>query len=166
MGDSDEGGGKRDLRSLLEGYGSKPASDIQKKKDAQLTNYEAGSGEGLDEIRAALQKDPENDKLKDWLAFSLYSNNQVQEAIQIYIGLAGRHPENITYHYYLGNSYAKLGQVQRAIERWKEVVSIDPYGKMGRKAQARIDQAKKLLRAVHPTAGSGIGDRGGPPPTH
>ncbi|MBI4861497.1 MAG: tetratricopeptide repeat protein [Candidatus Riflebacteria bacterium] len=150
MGDQDSNSGKRDLRSLLSGYGAKPSSPLQKRQDARLTQYEAGSGEGINEIRQALAKDPNNEKLLDWLAFALYSNNELDEAITLYARLSEKYQNNITYHYYLGNCYAKKGAVQKAIVEWKKVVQIDPYSKMGRKAQARVDQAQLILRRVMP----------------
>jgi len=144
--DENNPGAKRDLRSLLAGYGAKPTSPLQQRQDAQLTRYETGSGEGINEIRQALAKDPENEKLLDWLAFALYSNNELDEAMVLYLRLVDKSPANTTYHYYLANCHAKKGSVQKAIVEWKKVVHIDPYSKMGRKAQARVDQATLVLR--------------------
>jgi predicted Zn-dependent protease len=148
--DDENGSSKRDLRALLTGYSSRPATPIQKRSDAQLTQYEPGSGEGLTEIRQQLAKDPGNERLLDWLAFALYSNNELDEAVQVYQQLVDRAPDNTTYHYYLGNCFAKKGAVQRAIQEWKRVVQIDPYSRMGRKAAARAEQAGQLLRLVVP----------------
>jgi tetratricopeptide (TPR) repeat protein len=156
-------GNKRDLRSLLAGYGAKPASPLQQRQDAQLTRYEAGSGEGINEIRQALAKDPENDKLLDWLAFALYSNNELEEAVGLYARLVEKTPANTTYHYYLANCFAKKGHVQKAIVEWKKVVQIDPYSKMGRKAQARVDQAMLLLKRMMAQAPGGTPGQGNTP---
>jgi tetratricopeptide (TPR) repeat protein len=139
---------KRNLRSLLTGYSAKPGDDVQKRQDAQLTQYEVGSGEGIQEIREQLKKDPNNETLRDWLAFSLYSNDDVDEAVQQYMFLIKMNPQKLTYHYYLANCFAKKGSIQKAVAEWQIVVRADPYSKMGRKAQARVDQAKQLLERV------------------
>jgi predicted Zn-dependent protease len=146
--DENDGSPKRDLRAILSGYASQPATPHQRRTDAALTEYERGSGEGIAEIRAQLEKEPGNEKLLDWLAFALYSNNDLDEAVVHYQKLVDRFPDNTTYHYYLGNCFAKKGQVQRAIVEWKRVVQIDPYSRMGRKAAARVEQASQLLRLV------------------
>jgi tetratricopeptide (TPR) repeat protein len=92
-----------------------------------------------------LKNDPENLDLQDWLAFMLYTNNQLDEAIAIYKKLLGRNHKSETQHYYLGNAYCKKGLTQLAVEEWEQVVTLDPGGKLGKKAAVRIEQ----LQAGH-----------------
>lgn len=134
---------KLDLRDLLKSSPKKDnRSDLQKKIDGQITEYTEGSGEGIEEVRAMLAADPENLDLQDWLAFMLYTNNQLDEAIEIYKKLLGRNHKSETQHYYLGNAYCKKGLVQLAIEEWRRVVEIDAESKLAKKAAVRIEQAQ------------------------
>ena len=138
-----------DLRNLLKQASKKePAADaddeksLQRKIDGQITEYTQGSGEGIDEVRMMLKNDPDNLDLQDWLAFMLYTNNELDEAIDIYKRLlaANHRPEN--QHFYLGNSYYKKGLTKLAIEEWKRVVELDPESKLGKKAKVRLEQAQ------------------------
>lgn len=134
---------KLDLRDLLKSNPKKDdRSDLQKKIDGQITEYTEGSGEGIEEVRAMLSADPENLDLQDWLAFMLYTNNQLDEAIEIYKKLLGQNHKSETQHYYLGNAYCKKGLIQLAIEEWKRVVEIDSESKLAKKAAVRIEQAQ------------------------
>ena len=138
-----------DLRDLLRAAPKKePAADaddeksLQRKIDGQITEYTEGSGEGIDEVRMMLKNDPDNLDLQDWLAFMLYTNNELDEAIELYKKLlsANHRPEN--QHFYLGNAYYKKGLTKLAIEEWKRVVELDPESKMGGKAKVRLEQAQ------------------------
>ncbi len=133
---------KLDLRDLLKSSPKDSRTDLQKKIDGQITEYTEGSGEGIGEVRAMLEADPENLDLQDWLAFMLYTNNELDEAILIYKKLLARDHKSETQHYYLGNAYCKKGLVQLAIEEWKRVVLIDAESKLAKKAAVRIEQAQ------------------------
>lgn len=114
---------------------------LQRKIDGQITEYTEGSGEGIDEVRLMLQNDPENLDLQDWLAFMLYTNNQLDEAIELYKRLLTSNHRSENQHFYLGNAYFKKGLVKLAVEEWKRVVLLDPESKLGQKAKVRIEQA-------------------------
>ena len=139
-----------DLKDLLKSTPKSAVDDLgedkhhlQRKIDGQITEYTEGSGEGIDEVRLMLEADPENLDLQDWLAFMLYTNNQLDEAIELYKRLlsANHRPEN--QHFYLGNAYFKKTLVKLAVEEWKRVVELDPDSKMGKKAKVRIEQAQQ-----------------------
>ncbi len=136
-------GKKLDLRDLLKTDPKDSRTDLQKKIDGQITEYTEGSGEGIEEVRDMLKNDPDNLDLLDWLAFMLYTNNQLDEAIEIYKNLLGKSHKSETQHYYLGNAFCKKGLVKLAIEEWKQVVALDADGKLGKKAAVRIEQAQQ-----------------------
>jgi len=139
-----------DLKDLLKATPKRePSADaedeetLQRKIDGQITEYTEGSGEGIDEVRMMLKNDPDNVDLQDWLAFMLYTNNELDEAIELYKKLlsANHRPDN--QHFYLGNAYYKKGLTKLAVEEWKRVVELDPESKMGKKAKVRLEQAQK-----------------------
>ena len=110
-----------------------------------VTQYQEGTGEGIEEIEAKLAEDPNNPDLLDWLAFMYYSNNQMEKAIEIYQRALNLNYENETQHYYLGNSFYKMGNIDRAIEEWEVVVSLKPDSKIASNAQERINKARQQL---------------------
>jgi tetratricopeptide (TPR) repeat protein len=68
-----------------------------------VTQYQEGTGEGIEEIEAKLAEDPNNPDLLDWLAFMYYSNNQMDKAIEIYQRALNLNYENVTQLFFLGN---------------------------------------------------------------
>lgn len=110
-----------------------------------VTQYQEGTGEGIEEIEQKLQEDPNNPDLLDWLAFMYYSNNQMDRAIEIYQRALNLNYENETQHYYLGNSFYKMGNIDRAIEEWEVVVSLKPDSKIAANAQERINKARQQM---------------------
>jgi len=107
----------------------------------ELTNFGGDQNLDIDEIERMLQAQPDNKELRDWLAFSLYTNNRFKEAIKHYIILIAQSPANENYHYYLGNCYYRSGLKALAIVEWKKVTQINPDGKLAKKAQERIQKA-------------------------
>jgi len=118
-------------------------ASLQRKIDGQITEYTEGSGEGIEEVRMMLTNDPENLDLQDWLAFMLYTNNELDEAIELYKKLLAAEHRAENQHFYLGNAYYKKGLIKLAIEEWKRVVGLDPESKIGKKAAVRIEQAQQ-----------------------
>lgn len=115
-------------------------SAVKRKVDGQITEYTKGSGEGIDDVRLMLQSDPDNVDLLDWLAFMLYTNNSLDEAIELYKRLLALNHRPDNQHFYLGNAYCKKGLSKLAVESWKKVIELAPASKLARKAQVRIEQ--------------------------
>ena len=107
-----------------------------------VTQYQEGTGEGIEEIEARLKEDPNNEDLLDWLAFMYYSNGKLEKAIETYQRAINLNYENEHQHYYLGNAYYKLGKNDRAIEEWEVVVQLKPESKLAQNAQERIGKVK------------------------
>jgi tetratricopeptide (TPR) repeat protein len=118
----------------------------QQRNDAQLTKYQKGSGEGVDELRQQLAAEPGNLTVKEWLAFSLYTNGLFDEAIDHYRELVESEPEKNSHAYYLANCYARKGRIQEAMALWERVVLASPNASMGRKARARFEEAQRILK--------------------
>ena len=107
-----------------------------------VTQYQEGTGEGIEEIEARLKEDPNNEDLLDWLAFMYYSNGKLEKAIETYQRAINLNYENEHQHYYLGNAFYKLGKNDRAIEEWEVVVQLKPESKLAQNAQERIGKVK------------------------
>lgn len=111
---------------------------VRRRIDGQITEYTEGSGEGIPDVEAMLRADPGNVDLQDWLAFLYYTNNRLDEAIELYKKLISASHKPDAQYFYLGNVYYKKGLHQLAIEQWKKSLEISPNGANARKAQARI----------------------------
>jgi len=109
--------------------------------DMELTNFGGDQNLDTDEIEQLLVNQPENLELRDWLAFSLYTNNNFKEAIKHYIKLISQAPDVESYHYYLGNCYYRSGLKALAIVEWKKVTRLSPDSKLSQKANERIKKA-------------------------
>lgn len=142
-------GGGGESYSPLQGFAAAqapspgPSAPSRPVNTGLVTQYQEGTGEGIEEIDAKLREDPNNPDLLDWLAFMYYSNNQMDKAIEIYQRALNLNYENETQHYYLGNSFYKIGNVDRAVEEWEVVVSLKPDSKIAKNAQERITKARQ-----------------------
>lgn len=118
-----------------------PGDQARRKMDGQITEYTEATGEGIEDVEAMLKIDPENMDLTDWLAFLYYTNNRLDDAIEMYRRLLSNGHKPESQYFYLGNAYFKKGLSQLAIEQWKRCVETDPTSSVARKAQARIEEA-------------------------
>ncbi len=125
------------FKSVLSG--SDLQNQMKKEEQELLTQYTAGTGEGIAEVEKLLVSDPNNVDLLDWLAFMYYSNNEIDKAIDTYKKALSIKPTNENQHYYLGNSYFKKGQFEDAKREWNEVIRLKPNSKIAKNAQERID---------------------------
>ncbi|MBI4869171.1 MAG: tetratricopeptide repeat protein [Candidatus Wallbacteria bacterium] len=125
-----------------------PAAPAEPAKPAapdpsMVTQYQAGTGEGIPELEEQLKQDPENPDLLDWLAFMYYSNGKLDQAVDTYQRAIALNYDNEHQHYYLANSFYKLGNVERACEEWDVVIALKPDGKLAKNAEDRIEKCKK-----------------------
>ena len=114
-----------------------PAKETPKQDEGLLTSYSMGSATGVDEISKLLRADPGNRQLKEWLAFAYYRNNELKEAVKTYLELIEDDPADVNSHYYLANSYFKLGYNSAAAKGWEKVQAIAPDSPLAKKAQKR-----------------------------
>jgi tetratricopeptide (TPR) repeat protein len=104
----------------------------------RLTHYRKGTGAGVDEIAELLRNDPGNRQLKEWLAFALYTNDMLDDAISTYLELIEDQDADPISHYYLANCYFKRGYPEAAREEWLRVVELAPESHLAEKANERI----------------------------
>lgn len=114
---------------------------VRKKIDGQITEYTEATGEGIGDVQSMLAADPDNIDLMDWLAFLFYSNNRLDEAIDLYKRLLSQGHKPESQYFYLGNAYYRKGLQTLAIQQWKKCIEAEPTSSMARKAQARIEEA-------------------------
>ena len=108
-----------------------------KQNEGLLTSYSMGSATGVDEISKLLRADPGNRQLKEWLAFAYYRNNELKDAVKTYLELIEDCPSDVNSHYYLANSYFKLGYNSAAAKGWEKVQAIAPDSPLAKKAKKR-----------------------------
>ena len=114
-------------------------NSMKEEEKELLTQYTAGTGEGIQEVEKLLKSDPTNVDLLDWLAFMYYSNSDIDKAIETYKKALAIKDDNENQHYYLANSYFKKGMQAEAKKEWNEVIRIKPNSKIAKNAQERID---------------------------
>lgn len=115
----------------------------------EVTTYgEGGRGDVMEEIsqlEELLARQPENLDIQEWLAFKYYSINQFEKALEIYRRLLGAGHRPGVQHFYLGNTYYKLEDTDRAIESWQKTIEMIPTDSKAEKARARIDRVRRKL---------------------
>ncbi len=120
---------------------------VRQKLDGQITEYTEGTdSQGIADVEALLAGDPDNPDLQDWLAFLYYTNNRLDQAIELYRKLLAKGHKVDTQYFYLGNAYYKKGLTQLAVEQWRRSLETGPNGPMARKAQARIHEVEGLKK--------------------
>ncbi len=122
-----------DVNSLL----NAPQEEVKEQDPGLLTSYSMGSATGVDEITKLLKSDPANRQLKEWLAFAYYRNNELKDAVKTYLELIETDPSDINSHYYLANSYYKLGYNAAAAKGWEKVQALAPDSPLAKKAKKR-----------------------------
>ena len=65
--------------------------------------------------------------------------------IETYDRITQIDPDNASQHYYLANSYYKANRVDDALRHWRRVVELKPKGKLGKKANDRIQKVEAAL---------------------
>ncbi len=81
----------------------------------------------------------------EWLAFALYSNNLLEEAIDYYQKLIDVFEPREEYYFYCANAFYKRGNIARAISMWRVACKMAPDTMIARKSTARADRAEALL---------------------
>ena len=123
-------------------YGHAPDSLHKDEVDAgRITHYtHTNDTKMLDGIKSLLAKNPESPETQDWLAFTLYSNNLLDEAIEWYTKLITKGSRREEHFFYCGNAFFKKGQVDKALKLWTVSAKIKPHGAIARKSKLRIAQ--------------------------
>jgi tetratricopeptide (TPR) repeat protein len=108
----------------------------------QVTSYKATTDSKMEQkLRRLLAQQPTDPETLDWLAYTLYSNNLLDEAIGCYTQLLAAGSSRPEHYFYCGNAKWKKGDRPAALELWAAAQRMDPAGLIGRKARARSEQA-------------------------
>lgn len=107
-----------------------------------ITDYRKEPMDSVNEVRKMLEADPENPDLLDWMAFVYYTNDMWDSAISIYRKLLQQGFRPASQRLYLGNSLYKKGLLTAAIAEWEQAATMDPDGTVGKKARARLEDAR------------------------
>lgn len=138
------------LKAFLREEGDLTDETIERETpDSVVSSFSgAKASEAVDMARKGLASEPDNPRLRDWLAFNLYAANQVDEAIVLYRQLLAENPGNVEQHYYLGNCCYKKGDFMSALAEWKKVLELAPDSSRGQKALRRIEKVRRHLYEV------------------
>lgn len=111
-----------------------------------VTQYQEGTGEGIEALEERLKEDPNNTELLDWLAFMYYTQKQFDRAIKSYDKLINLGANSEHQHYYLGNSYYQVGNYPRAIEHWEMVEAMGADSKLALSARERRLKLQDMIQ--------------------
>ena len=110
----------------------------------EVTTYgEGGTADVAEEIRQLdelLAQNPDNLDITEWLAFKLYQDGRYPRAVQLYRRLIDAEHRPGVQYFYLGNTYFKMADNERATECWEKVLELIPSDPKAKKARARIDR--------------------------
>lgn len=126
------------------GGSHRPSSKGARVLYEEVTTYgEGGTADVAEEIRQLeelLAQNPDNLDITEWLAFKLYQDGRYPRAVQLYRRLIEADHRPGVQHFYLGNTYFKMGDQIRASESWEKVLELIPTDPKAKKARARLDR--------------------------
>jgi len=99
----------------------------------------------LDKLRERARTAPDDQATLEWLAFALYSNDLLDEAIRCYERCIERHPPRDEYYFYCANALYKQGSMARAIGMWHVAAAMQPGSVIAAKSAARAARAEHAL---------------------
>lgn len=108
-----------------------------------VTRYAAVPLQDIDDLKGLVERDPENLELKDMLAFSLYSQERLEEAVAIFKDLLNRRHRPGTQRLYLGNCFYKRKLFHLAVKEWEWVAKDEDADPAVReKCRERIEKVR------------------------
>jgi len=107
--------------------------------DEVVTHYQSSADPKLIErVREVMAQNPTELPLLDWIAFTLYSNNLLDESIEWYIKLFKAGSRQANHYFYCANALYKRGYVEKAAKLWQVAVKLEPGSVIARKAERRL----------------------------
>jgi tetratricopeptide (TPR) repeat protein len=113
--------------------------------DSIVTGYSGVPLSGIEELRRVVDQKPDSLQLKDMLAFMLYSNDRLDEALEVFRELAGRGHNVANQLLYLGNIYYRKGLLQLALTEWDKCRRAAPNSEEAAKASERARKVREGL---------------------
>lgn len=131
-------------RSWIEGVSTDKKKTGLETDSGVVTRYAAVDGQSVDELQTLVGRDPDNLELKDMLAFTLYSNERIDDAIAVFKDLLNRRHNVNTQRLYLGNCYYKKKLYNLAVKEWEHVFnSAEADDDLKERARSRIERVKQ-----------------------
>lgn len=125
---------------------TKPKEPQRSVDEGVVTRYAAVPTTNLEDLRRMVATSPDNLDLKDMLAFTLYSNDRIDEALQVFKDLLNRRHKVGIQRLYLGNCYYKKKLYHLAVKEWEHVAKMpDAEPDLKKRAQERIDRVRQGL---------------------
>lgn len=118
-------------------------AEQSKSPDMRLTAYPQTSSDKERELEAVLRQDPTNVHAKKTLAFTYYTNQKFQAAIELYFQLATQDPADPAVHFYTGNTLYRLRSYGAAVAAWEKAIACDSTGIYRERAEQRIAMARQ-----------------------
>ena len=113
-----------------------------------LTQHDKRPRARTDDVLQMLREDPQNKKIKEWLAFEYYRNGEIDQAVRCYLELLEQSPDDSMARYYLGNCHFKLGNLDLAQASWATVIELAPGSSVARKAERRMRACEDQQEAI------------------
>jgi len=113
--------------------------------DSVVTGYSGVPSTGIEELRRLTDANPDNVDMKDMLAFMLYSNDRLDEALEVFHDLVDRGHNPGNQHLYLGNIYYRKGLTTMALLHWDKVRECAPSSPEAAKARERAARVRQGL---------------------
>ncbi len=111
-----------------------------------VTRYGAVNSTDVEEMRRMVALDGQNLDLKDMLAFTLYSQDRIDEAMEVYKQLLNQRHQPAMQRMNIGNCYYKKKLYHLAVKEWEWVLRMeDATPDVIQKAKDRIQKIKQGL---------------------
>ena len=118
-------------------------SDMRDAYDHRLTAHPKTSSDREAELEALLLRDPSNVNAKKTLAFTYYTNQKYQKAIELYFQLSTQDLRDPSIHFYMGNTLFRLKSYGAAVASWEKAIECDSTGIYRERAEQRIALARQ-----------------------
>lgn len=132
--------GKRGwLNTLTKPKAPRPAVD-----SGVVTRYGSVPLADVEEMRRLVELDDSNLDLKDMLAFTLYSMDRLDEAIQLFRDLLTRGHKVAQQRLYLGNCFYRKGLLHLAVKEWEWIAeNREVDSAMRERARTRMEKVRQ-----------------------
>lgn len=116
-------------------------------EDAVLTQYSQAPLD-IEELLKVYEDDPKNLQVLDCIAFSYYTKDELDKALEFYKKITQVEPKQSAAHYYIGNILFRKKQIVAAMMSWKKVIKLDPGSKLAENAADRVEMAMDKVREM------------------
>lgn len=116
--------------------------------DEELLTQYSQAPLDIEELLRMHEANPDNINVLDCIAFSYYTKDDLDKALEYYKKILAKDPSQSNAHYYVGNVLFRRRQLVAAMMSWKKVVALDGDSKLAKNAQERIEMAMERVREM------------------